>query len=147
LVAINYFSRAAYPADETIEPTDSVSLVQAFDRMYLLREAEQNVAGWGFREKLTGGGDRVGSTTATIELHGPWLLGRPAGAHRGRLGGGFDGQEYDIVSGDQQLHRDGAAARRPWPAAAGRTVRRVKPPLSGRATRRAFVKAPAGVPS
>jgi hypothetical protein len=28
-----------YPGDETIEPTDNVSVVQAFDRLYILREA------------------------------------------------------------------------------------------------------------
>jgi hypothetical protein len=148
LVAINYLQPLPYPADETIEPTDSVSLVQAFDRMYLLREADQNVAGWG-SQTLIGAVSVVGATaTISLTAHGY------AAGQRVRIEGGsvaaFDGQEYDIVSASSANSftvtvPSGTAF---MAAAAGRTVRRVKPPmywtgdiLTG------FAKAPGGVPS
>ena len=149
LVAINYLQPLPYPAGETIEPTDSVSLVQAFDRMYLLREADQNVAGWGSQTLI--GAVSVSATTATIALTSH---GYSAG-QRVRIEGGsvaaFDGQEYDIVSvvstnSFTVTVPSGTASMAAAPA--GRTVRRVKPPLywTGDITV-GFVKAPAGIPS
>jgi hypothetical protein len=147
LVAINYFQPLPYPAGETIETTDSVSLVQAFDRMYLLREADQNVAGWG-SQKLIGAVSVVG-TAASISLtaHGY------AAGQRVRIEGGsvaaFNGQEYDIVATTTDTFTItvplGTAGEAATP---GRTVRRVKPPLywTGDITT-PFVKAPAGIPS
>lgn len=147
LVAINYLQPLPYPAGETIEPTDSVSLVQAFDRMYLLREADQNVAGWGSQTLI--GAVSVSGTTATIALTSH---GYSAG-QRVRIEGGsvaaFNGQEYDIVSATNDTLTItvplGTAGEAATP---GRTVRRVKPPLywTGDITV-GFVKAPAGIPS
>jgi hypothetical protein len=148
LVATNYLQPLPYPADEIIEPTDSVSLVQAFDRMYLLREADQNVTGWGPLALTAAVG--VAGDVATIPLLGH---GYSAG-QRVRIEGGsvaaFDGQEYDIVSVSTNSFTvtvpSGTASMAP--AAAGRTVRRVKPPLywTGDITV-GFAKAPGGVPS
>ena len=149
LVAINYLQPLPYPAGETIEPTDGVSLVQAFDRMYLLREADQNVAGWGSQTLI--GAVSVSGTTATIALTSH---GYSAG-QRVRIEGGsvaaFDGQEYDIVSvvstnSFTVTVPSGTASMAS--ALAGRTVRRVKPPLywTGDITV-GFAKAPGGVPS
>jgi hypothetical protein len=146
LVAINYFQPLPYPAGETIETTDSVSLVQAFDRMYLLREADQNVAGWG-SQKLIGAVSVVG-TAASISLtaHGY------AAGQRVRIEGGsvaaFNGQEYDIVATTTDTFTItvplGTAGEAATP---GRTVRRVKPPLywTGDITT-PFVKTTAGIP-
>jgi hypothetical protein len=148
LVAINYLQPLPYPAGEIIEPTDKVSMVQAFDRMYLLREADQNVAGWGPKE-LTGGGIGVSGTTATVYCT---AHGYSAG-QRVRMEGGtvaaFAGHEYDIVS----VSTDSFSITVPsgtvgMTAGAGRTVRRVKPPMywTGDITT-PFVKAPGGVPA
>jgi len=148
LVAINYLQPLPYPADETIEPTDSVSLVQAFDRMYLLREADQNVAGWGSQTLI--GAVSVSGTTATVALtaHGY------AAGQRVRMDGGsvaaFAGHEYDIVSVSTNSFAitvpSGTASMAS--VAAGRTVRRVKPPLYWTGDiLTGFVKAPAGIPS
>ena len=148
LVAINYLQPLPYPAGEIIEPTDSVSLVQAFDRMYLLREADQNVAGWGSQPLI--GAVSVSGTTATIALT---AHGYSAG-QRVRIEGGsvaaFDGQEYDIVSASTNSFTvtvpSGTASMAAAPA--GRTVRRVKPPLYWTGDiLTGFVNAPAGIPS
>jgi hypothetical protein len=147
LVATNYFQPLPYPAGETIEPTDKVSMVQAFDRMYLLREADQNVAGWGSQVL----GDSVGvlGTVATVRMDGHGY----AAGYRVRMEGGsvaaFNGQEYDIVATTTDTFTItvplGTAGEAATP---GRTVRRVKPPLywTGDITT-PFVKAPAGIPS
>jgi hypothetical protein len=148
LEAVNYLQPLPFPEGEIIEPTDKVSMVQAFDRTYLLREADQNVAGWGPKE-LTGGGIGVSGTTATVYCT---AHGYSAG-QRVRLDGGsvaaFAGHEYDIVGVSTSSFTitvpSGTAS---MAAAAGRTVRRVKPPmywtgdiLTG------FAKAPGGVPA
>ena len=147
LVAINYFQPLPYPAGETIEPTDSVSLVQAFDRMYLLREADQNVAGWG--SQVLGDSVGVSGTLATVRMasHG-YSTGQ-----RVRMDGGavaaYSGQEYDIVSATNDTFTITVPLGTPGEAATlGRTVRRVKPPLywTGDITT-PFVKALGGVPS
>ena len=54
-----------YPSspDETIDPTDNVSVVQAFDRLYILREAAQTGT---FAEVGRGTGVDAGAATMTI---------------------------------------------------------------------------------
>jgi hypothetical protein len=148
LVAINYLQPLPFPAGEIIEPTDKVSMVQAFDRMYLLREADQNVAGWGPKE-LTGGGIGVSGTTATVYCT---AHGYSAG-QRVRMDGGsvaaFAGHEYDIVGVSTSSFTITVPSGTAFmAAAAGRTVRRVKPPMywTGDITT-PFVKAPGGVPA
>ena len=147
LVAINYFQPLPYPADEIIESTDKVSMVQAFDRMYLLRQADQNVPGWGPQE-LAAGGITVSGTTAAVSCtaHG-YVAGQ-----RVRLEGSsvaaFDGQEFDIVS----VSPNSFTVTVPSGTASdgvlvGRTARRVKPPLYWVGDiQTEFVKAPAGIP-
>jgi len=51
-----------YPGDETIEPTDNVSVVQAFDRLYILREAAQT----GTFAEVGRGTSEAGAATMTI---------------------------------------------------------------------------------
>jgi hypothetical protein len=145
--AINYFKPIPYPAGEIIEPTDTVSMVQAFDRLYLLREADQTQAGW--TEQRLDGGISVSSTVATVSLtaHG-YLAGQ-----RVRLMGGsvsaFVDQEYDIVSvPNANSFTITVPVGTPGMAAGdGRTVRRVKPPLYWTGDiQTPFVKAPAGIP-
>jgi len=148
LVATNYLQPLPYPAGEIIEPTDKVSMVQAFDRMYLLREADQNVAGWGPKE-ITAGGIGVSGTTATVycTAHGY------AAGQRVRLDGGsvaaFAGHEYDIVSvATDSFTITVPSGTATMAAGTGRTVRRVKPPLYWTGDiLTGFAKAPGGVPA
>jgi hypothetical protein len=148
LEAVNFLQPLPYPANEVIEPTDRVSMVQAFDRMYLLREADQNAPG--FEKKVLGGVVHVSGTTATVNVlsHG-YLPGQ-----RVRLEGGsssaFEAHEHDIVA---VPNADSFTVKVPagtlgMPIGQGRTVRRVKPPLywSGDITV-GFVKAEGGVPA
>lgn len=132
---------------ETIEPTDTVSVVQAFDRLYVLREADQTVTGWGSKA-VTGSGITVSTTTATVNCT---AHGYSAGM-RVRIEGSsvaaFAGQEYDIAT----AAADSFTITVPSGTAAdstltGRTIRRVKPPLYWTGSGTAFVRATAGVPS
>jgi hypothetical protein len=63
-----------YPGDETIEPTDNVSVVQAFDRLYILREADTTVAGWGTVYR----GTNVTAGTCTITIATPAVITKTA---------------------------------------------------------------------
>lgn len=148
LEALNFLQPLPYPAGEIIDPADKVSMVQAFDRMYLLREADQNAAGWA-PISMTSAVNVVGDTaTVTIAGHG-FSAGQRARFEGGSVAA-FAGHEYDIVSvpSANSFTVSVPAGTASMAAGNGRTVRRVKPPLywSGDLTV-GFVKAPAGVPS
>lgn len=139
-----------YPTtpDEIVEPSDKVSMVQAFDRLYLLREADNSRTEYNSRN-ITAGGITVSATTATVNLT---AHGYPVGA-RVRLVGSstpaFDGHEFDIVAVPTAdtftiTVPNGTAADT---TTSGRTVRRVKAPLYWNGTGTAFVRSPAGVPA
>jgi len=142
-----------YPTapDETVEPTDTVSVVQAFNRLYILREADRTVSGW--EQKLTdAGGISVSSTTATVSFAS--AHGYPAGA-RVRIEGSttpaFDGHEFDIVdaapAGDNTHFTITVPSGTATHAAAGIKVRRVKAPLYWDGGSGNFVRATAGIPA
>ena len=88
-----------YPTspDELVEPTDTVSMVQAFNRLYLLREADASRPGWTLKN-VTTGGITVAGTVATVNLT---AHDYPVGA-RVRIEGGtpaaFNGHEYQITA-------------------------------------------------
>jgi len=138
-----------YPTSpaEKIEGTDTVSVVQAFDRLYILREADRSVSGWEAKA-LTGSGISVSTTTATVNCN---AHGYPAGA-RVRLEGSsvpaFDGHEHDIVSSSTNSFTitvpNGTSSDS---TLTGRTVRRVKPPIYWDGGAGNFVRATAGVPA
>jgi hypothetical protein len=136
------------PPDEIIEPTDKVSMLQAYDRLYLFREADRNQPGWG-TNFTSGEGIEVAGTVATVyvDAHG-YELGA-----RVRIEGGaaaaFDGHEYDIAS---VIDADRFTVTVPNGTAsepgASTQVRRVKPPLYWDGDpANDFVRAPAGVPA
>jgi hypothetical protein len=138
-----------YPTtpDEVVEPSDKVSMVQAFDRLYLLREADNSRTEYNSRN-VTAGGITVSTTTATVNLT---AHGYPVGA-RVRLVGSstpaFDGHEYDIVTAaTNSFTITVPSGTAPDTTTSGRTVRRVKAPLYWDGTGTAFVRSPAGVPS
>jgi hypothetical protein len=139
-----------YPSspDERIDSTDKVSIVQAFDRLYILREADRTVAGWGAQD-VTAGGISVSSTTATVNLTGH---GYSAG-HRVRIEGSsvaaFAGHEYDIqtVPDANTFTITVPSGTATDSTTTGRTVRRVKPPIYWNGGSGGFVRAAAGIPS
>jgi hypothetical protein len=142
-----------YPTSppEKIEGTDTVSVVQAFDRLYILREADRSVTGW--EQKLTdAGGVGVSSATATVSFAS--AHGYPVGA-RVRIEGSttpaFDGHEYDIVdaapAGDATHFTITVPIGTAPHAAAGIKVRRVKPPIYWDGGSGQFARVAAGVPA
>jgi hypothetical protein len=143
-------SELTYPTspDEIIEPTDKVSMVQAFNRLYLLREASLNKPGWETKT-VTAGGITVSSTTATVNLT---AHGYPAGARvriEGSTTAAFNGHEYDIATAATDSFTITVPSGTATDATAtGRTVRRVKAPLYWDLdTATDFVRSPAGVPA
>jgi hypothetical protein len=142
-----------YPTSpaEKIEGTDTVSVLQAFDRLYILREASRTATG--YEEKLTdAGGISVSSTTATVSFAS--AHGYPVGA-RVRIEGSttpaFDGHEFDIVdaapAGDNTHFTITVPSGTATHAAAGIKVRRTKPPIYWDGGSGQFVRATAGIPS
>jgi hypothetical protein len=137
-----------YPTSpaEKIEGTDTVSVLQAFDRLYILREASRTATG--YEEKLTtASGITVASTTATVNVT---AHGYPAGA-RVRIEGSttpaFDGHEYDIVSSSTNSFTITVPSGTATHASAGIKVRRTKPPIYWDGGAGNFVRATAGVPA
>jgi hypothetical protein len=150
LLVIAVPSEISLPAapDEIIEPTDKVSMLQAYNRLYLFREADRNQSGWG-TNFTSGEGIVVSGAVATVHVD---AHGYEQGA-RVRIEGGaaaaFAGHEYDIAS---VIDADRFTIDVPDPTAseagANTQVRRVKPPLywDGDPANN-FVRAPAGVPA
>jgi hypothetical protein len=138
-----------YPTtpDEIVEPSDKVSMAQAFDRLYLLREADNSRTEYNSRN-VTAGGITVSTTTATVNLT---AHGYPVGARVRIVGSStaaFDGHEYDIVTAATDSFTITVPAGTATDSTtSGRTVRRVKAPLYWDGTGTAFVRSPAGVPS
>jgi hypothetical protein len=138
-----------YPTspDERIEGTDTVSIVQAFDRLYILREAARAGA---YAEKLTNSsGITVSSTTATVNVN---AHGYPEGATvriEGSTTPAFDGHEFRVLGTNLNTNSfeitvpSGTATH----AAATIKVRRVKPPIYWDGGSGNFVRATAGVPA
>jgi hypothetical protein len=137
-----------YPSspDETIDPTDTVSVVQAYDRLYVLREAA--LAG-NYVQKLTNStGIAVAGTVATVNVN---AHGYPDGATvriEGSTTPAFDGHEFRVLTTNNNTNSfeitvpTGTAAH----AVADIRVRRVKPPLYWTGSG-SFVRAAAGVPA
>ena len=138
-----------YPTSpaERIEGTDTVSVVQAFDRLYILREASQAVSGWG-KQGITSGGITVSSTTATINLTAHGYTAGMRVKIEGSSVPAFDSHEYDI----QSVATDTFTITVPSGTAndttlTGRTVRRVKPPIYWDGGTGNFARATGGVPA
>ena len=136
----------SYPPDEIIEATDSVSTIQAFNRFYILRDADMDVAGWGW--KYTGAaGIAISGTTATIHVpaHG-YSVG-----HRVRIEDGnvaaFAGHEFDILSAATNSFTISVPSGTASDTAAGIGIRRVKPPLWWDGSMATFQGADAGIPA
>jgi hypothetical protein len=137
----------AYPSspDEAIEATDTVSVVQAFDRLYVLREADQTVTGWG--TKLTNSsGVTVSGTTATVNVTGHGYTAGMRVRLTGSTTAAFDGHEFDIATAAADAFTITVLSGTATHAAAGISVRRVKAPIYWDGGSGAFVRSPGGVP-
>lgn len=135
--------------DEIIDPTDNVSMVQAFDRLYLLREADSSQPG--FEQKYTAGAPDPGITVDQAEatVHVP--------AHdysvdsrvriEGSSSAAFSGHEYQITSVATNSFTIDVPDGTTPDNSANIKVRRVKPPLywSGDPTT-GFERTTAGIP-
>lgn len=139
-----------YPTspDETVEPTDKVSLIQAFDRLYLLREADPNQPGWEAKS-LDTTATTVGGTTATVYCTGHGYTADMRVRLEGSSVAAFDGHEYSVVTAAPNSFTisvpSGTASDTTF---AGRTVRRVKPPLYWTGVPGTpFVRATGGIPN
>jgi hypothetical protein len=140
-----------YPSspDETIEPTDNVSVVQAFDRLYILREAPLTASG--FDQNLTNAtGIAVSSTTATVNVDAHGYTAGQRVRIEGSTVAAFDGHEFDILGGGDAPTTNtfkitvltGTASA----AVENIKVRRVKPPIYWTGTG-SFVRAEGGIPA
>ena len=137
-----------YPSspDETIDPTDNVSVVQAYDRLYILREAPIDPATT-FRQQFTNAsGITVSGTTATVNVNAHGL----SAGHRVRIEGSavaaFDGHEYDIATVSTNSFTITVPSGTSPAAVANIRVRRVKPPIYWTGSG-SFVRAPGGIPA
>ena len=143
-----------YPTspDELVEPTDTVSMVQAFNRLYLLREADASRPGWTIKNLVVSGGNSISvdAATSVATVHCT-AHGFPNGA-RVRLEGSsvaaFAGHEYDIQPIDTNSFTINVLGGTPSDTSAtGRTVRRVKAPLYWSGVGTTFIRSPGGVPA
>jgi hypothetical protein len=136
----------SYPPDEIIGPSDSVSTIQAFNRFYLLREADMTLPGWDLKY-TTASGIAVSGTTATVYITAHGL----AAGQRVRIEKGsqaaFQGHEFDILTATANSFTIAVPAGTAPNVAAGIAVRRVKPPLWWDGSTMEFQRAASGVPA
>jgi hypothetical protein len=150
LIASLLPAELTYPTgntDETVEPTDTVNMLQAFDRLYLLREADTSQPGW--ETKYTSSaGITVSGTAATVNLTGHgYEVDNRVRIEGSSASAAFDGHEYDIAS----VATDSFTITVPTGVApdvsANLKVRRVKPPLFWDGNPQSnFVRTTAGIP-
>ena len=141
-----FYPATGTAADETLEATDTVSTVQAFNRFYLLREADMSLPGWGW-QYTDASGISVSGTLATISIPAHGLTaGMRVRIEEGSVAA-FQGHEFDIIAATANtLTIEVPAGTSPDPGA-GIAVRRVKPPLWWDGTLTTFTPAAAGVPA
>jgi hypothetical protein len=132
--------------DEIIDPTDNVSMVQAFDRLYLLREADTSQPG--FEQKYTAAaGITVSGTVATVNVLAHGYSADSRVRIEGSSSAAFSGHEYQIASTATDSFDIAVPTGTTPDASANIKVRRVKPPIywSGDPTT-GFVRTTAGIP-
>jgi len=131
---------------EIVEETDTVSVVQAFDRLYILREADSTVAGW-TEQETNSSGITVSTTTATVNVTGHGYTAGMRVRIEGSAVAAFDGHEYDVATAATNSFTITVPSGTANDAVAGIIVRRVKPPLYWDGGSGNFVRALAGVPA
>jgi hypothetical protein len=148
IVAGSLPAEITYPTsvDETIEPTDKVSMLQAFDRLYILREADSTQQGW--ETKYTNAsGIVVSSTTATVNVDAHGYTAGMRVRIEGSASPAFDGHEYQIATASTNSFTITVPSGTATDASANIAVRRVKPPLYWSLSPSTnFVRTTAGIP-
>jgi hypothetical protein len=140
-----------YPAnstasDEIIDPTDTVSTIQAFNRFYLLREADPTLPGWDWKY-TTSSGITVSGTEATIHITAHGLTaGMRVRIEEGNAAA-FAGHEFDILTASTNSFTIAVPSGTASDPSAGIAIRRVKPPLWWDGTLTFFTRAQAGIPA
>jgi hypothetical protein len=141
----NFPPTISYPSGETISENDTVSMIQALDKLYLLREAW--VGEQGFEEKaITADISVVGATaTVTSAMHGY------SAGMRVRISGNsvaaFDGAEYEVVTATTNSFTITVPAGTVGTGTSGSKLRRVKPPLVWDGAASSFAKTLGGIPA
>ena len=133
-------------SDEILDFTDDVSCIQAFNRFYLLREADASLPGWGW-QYTTASGIAVSGTTATINVtaHG-YAVGQRVRIEEGNVAA-FAGHEFDLLSATTNDFTISVPSGTASDTTAGIAIRRVKPPLWWDGSTGEFTRADAGVPA
>lgn len=138
-----------YASGETIDPQDTVSIVQAYDRLYILREApiDPNTT---FKQQVTNAsGITVSGTTATVNVDDHGLSAGMRVRIEGSTVPAFDGHEFEILA-SPVVTEDAFSITVPSGTAtagvSGIKVRRVKAPMYWTGSG-SFVKSASGVPT
>jgi hypothetical protein len=140
-----------YPSspDEIIDPQDNVSVVQAYDRLYILREAPIDPTTT-FKQQFTNAsGITVSGTTATVNVNAHGLSAGQRVRIEGSTVAAFDGHEFDILASPAPTTNAFSItvpSLTANAAVANIRVRRVKPPIYWTGSG-SFVRAAGGVPS
>lgn len=136
----------AYPAGETLDATDLASCVQAFNRFYLLREANPSQPGWEWKY-TSASGISVSGTTATVNIAGHgYAAGQRVRIEEG-ASAAFAGHEFDILSVTSNALTIAVPEGTSPDVSAGIAIRRVKAPLWWDGSTVTFQRAEAGVPT
>jgi hypothetical protein len=145
ILSTNFPATLTYPSGETISENDTVSMLQALDKLYILREAWLGEQGFG--EKAITANIAVVGTTATVTSP---MHGYSAGM-RVRVSGNsvaaFDGVEYDVVTASTNSFTITVPAGTSGIGSLGSKLRRVKPPLYWDGVASGFVKSPGSIPA
>lgn len=121
-------------------------MVQAFDRLYILREADSTQPGW--ETKYTNSsGISVSTTTATVNVDAHGYTAGMRVRIEGSASAAFDGHEYPVATASTNSFTVTVPSGTAADASANIAVRRVKPPIYWNldpAT--TFVRTTAGIP-
>jgi hypothetical protein len=138
------FTAPGSASEEILEQTDQATCIQAFNRFYLLREADTSLPGWGWKSTASSG-ILVSGTTATVHCTGH---GYSAGM-RVRIEEGdsaaFAGHEFDVAN-PVTSNSFSIIVPTGTPSIPYAAIRRVKPPLWWDGSKTHFQKAEAGIP-
>jgi hypothetical protein len=141
-----FYPSTGTAADEVLAATDTATCIQAFNRFYLLREADPALPGWEWKY-TTASGIAVSSTTATVHITAHGL----AAGMRVRIEEGneaaFQGHEFDILSAATNSFTIAVPLGTPSDPSANIATRRVKPPLWWDGSTADFDRATSGVPA
>jgi hypothetical protein len=141
-----FYPATGTAADEVLAATDTASCIQAFNRFYLLREADMSVPGWGW-QYTTSSGIAVSGTTATVHITAHGLTaGMRVRIEEGNEAA-FQGHEFDILAAAANSFTITVPLGTPADPSANIAIRRVKPPLWWDGSFSEFDRASSGVPA